>query len=163
MQEQLYTDYTGGSNAHNNLPPYITSIPCIKAFDSVIDATTVSVAQLSDTKVNKAGDTMTGSLTAPSFITNGIDCSVDSQGDGWIRYSNGIQICWGENSSPVTFPRAFNELPAITLTHRTFTNAHVNITKSNASTSSFEFVAYVLGFNETPDTSANYIAIGRWK
>lgn len=38
---------------------------------------------------------MTGSLTAPSFIANGIDCSVDSQGTNWIRYSNGLQICWG--------------------------------------------------------------------
>ena len=56
---------------------------------------------------------MTGSLTAPSFIANNIDCTVDSQGGGWIRYSNGLQICWGwqlattTTNSSIIFPKAF--------------------------------------------------------
>ena len=177
FQGQLYTDYTGGSNAHNNLPPYITSIPCIKAFDSVIDATTVSVAQLSDTKVNKAGDTMTGSLTAPSFITNGIDCSVDSQGDGWIRYSNGLQICYGtvsNNNNVATgvtrhsFPVAFSGSPSIALTPIVKAESNIyTVTIDPGNETTFiinSWANYIIPPSLTNlPLETHYVAIGKWK
>ena len=146
-------------NSDTVQPPSVTSIPCIKAFDSVIDATTVSVAQLSDTKVNKAGDTMTGSLTAPSFITNGIDCSVDSQGTNWIRYNNGIQICWGEYGqttaadSIINFPKAFIRTYVIGVT----VSGQSSIVHAHGWDGN---MVYISGTNQG---SFTYNAIGRWK
>ena len=164
-------------NSSTVQPPSITSIPCIKAFDSVIDATTVSVAQLSDTKVNKAGDTMTGSLTAPSFIANGIDCSVDSQGDGYIRYSNGLQICWGavENNNSLgtgvtrhSFPMTFSAAPilvAAPVGPAFIASYTVMLQPENGTT--FIINSYE-NFSPPSELTPNplptyYIAIGKWK
>jgi len=165
-------------NSDTVQPPSVTSIPCIKAFDSVIDATTVSVAQLSDTKVNKAGDTMTGPLTAPSFITNGIDCSVDSQGDGWIRYNSGLQICWTylndmiDSTCTWSFPRTFSQNPVITATvvYRgtdNFNQYQRCVELNNISNTSVLLRAALHTFTNTEYVVAHdafsAIAIGRWK
>ena len=89
-----------------------------------LDTTIKSKANASDLNnyLPLSGGQMTGSLTAPSFIANNIDCTVDSQGGGWIRYSNGLQICWGEYSrtteenSTINFPKAFSLSYAIGVT-----------------------------------------------
>lgn len=127
-------------------------------------ATTVSVAELADTKVNKAGDTMTGSLTAPSFIANGIDCSVDSQGDGWIRYSNGLQICWMKVISPVNtwsvfaYPKSFIEVPSVSLTASGWDGQKPSIVSTGMQTTNTQIEMRYNGIE------CVYVqAIGKWK
>ena len=104
---------------------------------------------------------MTGSLTAHSFIANNIDCTVDSQGGGWIRYSNGLQICWGwqlattTTDSSIIFPKAF------------IRDAFHQVSFSVSGQSS---TIYALGWNEVCVYVANtntgaitYTAVGWWK
>ena len=148
----LTVNLTGGSNAHNNLPPYITSIPCIKAFDSVIDATTVSVAQLSDTKVNK---------DLSNLDENGRKVIADGNltKSGWTKLANGLILQWGsqyhgdiyENSPhPISFNIPFPNdcLQVIVSTSETQAGCGLAIrvnepTKTTFSYATYEFAAVV--------------------
>lgn len=102
-------------------------------------------------------------LTATSFFSgaNGIDCSVDSQGDGWIRYSNGLQMCWGwllrttETVSTINFPKAF--------IRDAFHQLSVSVTGQSNN-------IYLSGWNNLSVYIANtnvgdltYTAVGWWK
>ena len=78
---------------------------------------------------------------------------VDSQGDNWIRYKSGLQLCWSSWIDPNTwwsFPVAFSGDPAVTLTAR---NGNWQ---------------WVDGLSKTGCTNkgsggACAIAVGRWK
>lgn len=106
-----------------------------------------------------------GSFFARSIFggANSIDCTVDSQGNNWIRYSSGIQICWGSangggNNITTVFHKAFN------------TNKMLGITLVPISGNSGAAIIPVIliDFNGTSFSiscgySGNYIAIGYWK
>lgn len=52
---------------------------------------------------------------------NKIDCGVEEQGDNYIRYSNGLQMCWvyakmEESVYTWSFPKTFSQNPVITAT-----------------------------------------------
>lgn len=86
---------------------------------------------------------------------------IEEQGDGYIRYSNGLQICWGsgyaENSGPGAtnvFPKPFID-NSYTLSIAPGQFAYFSLGTKTASS----FVVYA-----SADTPAlDYIAIGRWK
>lgn len=85
--------------------------------------------------------------------------TIEEQGNGYIRYSNGIQICWGYilAGAEVTknFPKSFLEPPGISLTSDT-TDTNSIVTSQCTS----QAVTAYCNFNYYGST---YIAIGRWK
>lgn len=101
-----------------------------------------------------------------NFIDN-LTCSgknvavIDSQGDGWIRYNNGLQICWGwylrttETDSTINFPKAF--------IRDAFHQLSVSVSGQSD-------IIYPLGWSEVSFIVANtnmgaitYTATGYWK
>ena len=104
-----------------------------------------------------------------------IDC-VEEQtnaSNGYIRYTNGIQICWGgfmnnnnigAGQSSYTFPKAFNAEPRIIVTTNLL---DLYLVTTTASTTTFS-VGFIQCY-QTPVTFTqnnvvfNYIAIGTWK
>ena len=95
-----------------------------------------------------------------------LSSGIDSSGTGWIRFSDGTQVCWadcGNDSSKfyVTFPKSFLDIPVISL-------GAVGPDGSKA-------LAYVdsstkVGATIIPGWSTwnktigvKYIAVGRWK
>lgn len=101
-----------------------------------------------------------------NFIDN-LTCSgknveaIEEQGGGYIRYSNGLQICWGwqlsttETASVINFPKAF--------IRDAFHQLSVSVSGQSDT-------IYALGWNEVAVDLANtnmgaitYTAIGYWK
>lgn len=94
---------------------------------------------------------------------NGKDVElVDSIGDNFIRYSNGIQICWGYvsiggySTKSVTFPKAFATTPCIHLTGNGFGVDLIRF--GNQSGTSFNMVT-----SSFDGSTICYSAIGKWK
>lgn len=102
----------------------------------------------------------------------GVDC-IDSQGDGYIRYSNGLQICFGVATAGLdnTFPKAFKSgtVPDINITHYTSNNmpysATVQLGSGGITTNTtFNFLLWSIGAGTYTDyDECHYTAIGRWK
>lgn len=78
---------------------------------------------------------------------------VNSQGDNWIRYESGLQLCWNswiDADAWWSFPVAFSGTPAVTITART---------------SDWQWVGDLsnTGFTNKGSGGACAIAVGRWK
>ncbi len=86
--------------------------------------------------------------------------TIEEQGNGYIRYSNGIQICWGMfyiSGNIVSFPKTFvNNSTALTITR--FGAEFYNGWISSITASNFTPVS-----TNTSGFSWRYIAIGSWK
>ena len=105
-----------------------------------------------------------------SYITemyggaNNIDCAVDSMGEGYIRYSNGLQICYGsancsQGGTSNNLPMPFKD-SSYTLT-ATYTGANNSVNISVVRTDMNTFTLYQ---SYSADVlTADYIAIGLWK
>lgn len=95
---------------------------------------------------------------------NNIDCAVDSTGEGYIRYANGLQICYGsancsQGGTSNNLPMPFKD-SSYTLT-ATYTGALNNVNISVARTDMSTFTLYQ---SYSADVlTADYIAIGLWK
>ena len=87
--------------------------------------------------------------------------AIEEQGDGYIRYSSGLQICWGwqfattTTDSTINFPRAF--------IRDGFHQVSVSVSGQSST-------IYALGWNEVYVYVANtntgaitYTAVGWWK
>lgn len=97
-----------------------------------------------------------GNMTYDGHIVD----TIEEQGTAYIRYTNGIQICWGSvyiDGSTKSFPKSFiNNSIALTITRTgsEFYNGWItNITASN----------YTPVSTNTSGFSWCYIAIGYWK
>ena len=91
-----------------------------------------------------------GNMTFNSHIVD----TIEEQGEGYIRYSNGIQICWDkgqyDNGQVVSYAKAFIENPSI-------------VTSPRANPTNWNYDYFTMS-----DVSGgrNYVcwqAIGRWK
>ena len=96
-----------------------------------------------------------GNMTYDSHIVD----TIEEQGEEYIRYSNGIQICWGYVDAGVTvtinFPKSFLKRPGISVTcNTTDTNSVVTAQATNQTMTACCNFEYYGSF---------YIAIGRWK
>ena len=97
-----------------------------------------------------------------------VDSSSLSSSIGYIRYSSGLQICWGglslsgpltATNKRITFPVAFSELPSILTTYNANIGLHpIGIGWESATAFS---IGTMDNFNSTGHTS--WIAIGPWK
>ena len=88
---------------------------------------------------------------------------IDSQGAGWVRFKNGVQICgqivWPHaQDSTVNFPRAFTSVWSVTITNQgDDADAHVYGKIDGVGSSSFDI------HTNTGITGWYWIAIGFWK
>ena len=97
-----------------------------------------------------------------TFNGNKVD-TIEEQGvetyGGYIRYSNGIQICWGYvsggSSTTKTFPKSFSIRPSVSVTADSAdTGSRVTATCTAQAVTVYNNLNYYGSF---------YIAIGRWK
>ena len=100
--------------------------------------------------------------------------AIEEQGTGYIRYTNGIQICWGggvndnnitTGKSAYTFPKAFNAEP--TLIVSAFLLGLYSVVAEATSTTTFTvgFISLWISPSEYAPYGVpfNYIAIGTWR
>lgn len=88
---------------------------------------------------------------------------IEEQGDGYIRYSNGLQICWGaisaqsqSGSTAVSFPKSFvSNNVYITVSVSNTNTMYVNVAEVGQSWVSF--------FNNNGNGTVTWHAIGKWK
>ena len=101
--------------------------------------------------------------------------TIEEQGNGYIRYSNGIQICWGSvvNSNNVDTGKSRFSFP------KAFTDEHINVVATPNISALYAVTAQVesmstwilntIGLWTSPASytgspmPASYIAIGTWK
>ena len=104
-----------------------------------------------------------------TFDSHKVD-TIEEQGNGYIRYSNGLQICWGNADSDIVawvnllFPKPFKDTMIYMTTSQVyasndrdnFKNASVGVVVSSNTTFSISVYNSSLW-------SVNYYAIGNWK
>lgn len=96
---------------------------------------------------------------------------VNSSGDKWIRYENGLQICWGfqsiSSSTKITYAVPFTDNVIVQVGGKYVGSSYyVAIPDSNKTTCSFTVVKISSGLVELPPADApsfSWLAIGRWK
>ena len=125
------------------------------------DGTNMYVYNPSDFRVNYAN-------SAGSAVTaaNG----VDSQAANWIRFKNGIQICWAKipcNSSGVsiwTYGASFSSTPVVTVCDQGGNNKLIYLTRAGNIGTTSCLIVMVDGSNGSyMRGEAQCIAIGKWK
>ena len=79
--------------------------------------------------------------------------TIEEQGEGYIRYSSGIQICWGngayDNGQVISYPKVFREIPSCV------TSSTTNATDWGEA--NFTMTVY------SGRSYACWLAIGHWK
>lgn len=100
-----------------------------------------------------------------------VDCIVE-QGTGYIRYNNGLQICWGNaswnstwaGSSTVNFvlPFATGTTPSVSVTPIISTNQSSSSNAQNVSNMGFTIKVWGIGTGDR-NIGASWYAIGKWK
>lgn len=125
-----------------------------------------------------------GSASEDSLQWGGkeIDC-IDSQGDDWIRYSNGLQICWGSKNittstgtslltsdsrayykgEAISFGASFKSgtIPLCTVSCIESVGGLYNASASSVTNTKVSATLY--GGNSEQECTVTYIAIGYWK
>lgn len=85
---------------------------------------------------------------------------------GWIRYSNGLQICWGkkyitdDNNRTVTYFAPFYDFPIVTAVCNEASRMSVSQEETR---STVKFYVWDNNGNSRTYVGVRYIAIGRWK
>lgn len=111
----------------------------------------------------------------------GTDFRINSMGDGYIRYENGLQICWGiqsftfaesawgelylyKSEENCNFPTSFSEIPSLFMS-ATNQNTTFGVLKYYSSISAFGSIQAWRATSSGANLSAtfDYIAIGKWK
>lgn len=146
---QAFTDTKGYVDSHC---VDLTSVQTVGGIKTFSDAPVVSAITLDGKTIDTdANDNMT-------FNGHIVD-TIEEQGTGYIRYTNGIQICWGYVSAgtevSINFLKSFLQQPTISVTSDTQnTDSIVTATCTNQTITVYCKFAYYGSF---------YIAIGMWK
>lgn len=116
-----------------------------------------------------------GNMTYDSHIVD----TIEEQGEGYIRYSNGIQICWGKisrtssskswdifyessESFSENYPKSFISLPAVTTGSDGNDFCLIEAARGTTTQTPNMFAIRPSEFTDRTFT-ISYIAIGRWK
>lgn len=107
--------------------------------------------------------------------------TIEEQGEGYIRYSNGLQICWGSSSwqsacsqqwgslyetSPISmsYAKSFVGYPSVSISGGIGTSAAIIESNLGSSTSTPSiWLCRGTSVSTVATCTARYIAIGRWK
>lgn len=115
----------------------------------------------------------THTLTVQNATVGGNEVdTIEAQGTNYIRYSNGIQICWGSQSWSsrnngtfnVTFPKSFSSTPSITATATSPNlggSSSSPLTLYGENTTGFQGTVWGVGGGDRND-GMRWIAIGKW-
>ena len=129
------------------------------------------VANMNSKTVHLGGaETVTGDKAFTGGVTVGgyvPECVVD-KGNGYIRYSSGLQMCWGcvtvngvitDTNTKVTFPVAFKLTPAV------LTTGNANYLGNNVMVGWETATSFTIGTTrESPAVGkTSWFAIGYWK
>ena len=97
--------------------------------------------------------------------------AVASSGNGWVRFSDGTQMCWGSSSMKygdsvsITFPQAFKSAPSVTATYTESGDIGVYFKATSVTTTAVTF--YKCKISGSSVVGATYAfcwsAVGRWK
>ena len=133
-------------------PPALTLLPCIKAYEAVVDDGTVVVSELARDVDRKE--------------------EVVESGDGYVRYDSGLQMCWGTVSNfnsgraTISFGKPFiNAIYSVTL-NPISSVANVSCVKVvQRNISNVDIGAYYMNGSTVASSvvPCTFIAIGRWK
>ena len=133
------------------------------------------------TNLNINGKTIGTDANSNMTYDGHIVDTIEEQGSGYIRYSNGLQICWGsiEWQSACSAPwgslyetgaingsygKSFVETPSVSALGYIGTNsAIVETTVGNNTRTPFFYLCRATAINIVLDCVVHYIAIGRWK
>jgi len=113
-----------------------------------------------------------------TFPTKEID-TIEEQGDGYIRYSNGLQICWGNlsftsssqgwgnlyegiNTAYQNYPKSFKSTPSVTAGSSGETYCMIESAYGNNVRTPILCAVRPMAFTNMNFT-ISYIAIGLWK
>lgn len=156
--------------------------------DSTKIATTEFVHDNTDNKLPLAGGTMTGAIKGnPITLTaddgNGNTASFVANADGtlewdgksvervnsydktntsaYIRFENGLQICWGRMSNISTTASTINFAVAFIDTPRVATSQ--NVTNTSISAYDFTTTGFTVKAGSSSGNGGSYIALGYWK
>ena len=165
-----YMNIVGGTSSKDN--PYLQLVG--KEWDYEPNRGTFCLMARDGTNSSVFRGTPAGELT---WDSKNVD-TIDSQGTGWIRYSNGIQICYKMyiNSNNVktgvsqfTLPMPFIDTKYIISgsaydsqdnTDYVYT---VRFNHSDRTTSTFKVFFHINGVVTNANTGVMIIAIGKWK
>ena len=118
-----------------------------------------------------------GNMTYDGHIVD----TIEEQGNGYIRYSNGLQICWGainwqsackaawgslyETSSiRESYAKSFAEIPSFSASGEIGTfSAIMESVGGNQASTPYIYLIRATAVNSVMTCTARYIAIGRWK
>ena len=95
------------------------------------------------------------------FNNKNID-TIEEEGDFYIRYSNGFQICWGHflgitnTAKTISYPKSFSDSASISVNGQ----SGVYVTINNWSNSAFDVVSTT---SSVPNAWFLWLAVGRWK
>ena len=141
------------------------------SINDITDILIKHVANLDSKTVHIGGAEM---VTGDKAFTGGVtvggyepECVVD-KGNGYIRYSSGLQMCWGRvtvngaitaTNTKVTFPVAFKSTPAV------LTTGNANYLGYNVMVGWETATSFTIGTaRESPAVGdTNWFAIGYWK
>ena len=119
-----------------------------------------------------------GNMTYDSHIVD----TIEEQGEEYIRYSNGIQICWGTinwqsacstpwgdlyetDAIEGSYAKSFVEIPAVSVVSHGIGDSSGIIDSKGGSTTSTPLIwlCRATSINEVKTCTIRYIAIGKWK
>ena len=157
-------------NSNTVQPESMIGIWVIKAFGVVTNN--------GNTDLTDILDGVTNTETRLSELTNRTD--VVAQGNRYIRYANGLQICWGSTSGEsvdcsipwgslyygainnyTTFPLPFAQIPNVSVLNTSGSILCYNGISAN--TTIFKPNYLYSAVNKTISTGYHYLAIGKWK
>lgn len=142
------------------------------------------MAAADKTAVNKIGSgtlNTTNKTIIPAINELAAKGSVDSSGDGWIRFTDGTQICYeyfhitSQSGNFWTYPKEFTEAPVLLGSFRTKYTSEVGFVinvrfgaPNNDPTAikALVVIDIIGGVTVTTNTSTGYVyllAIGKWK
>ena len=124
------------------------------------------------------GDTGATGATGPRGATGATGpqgpagtSAVASSGSGWVRFSDGTQMCWGSStmrygdSVSITFPQAFKNAPSVTATYTESGDVGVYFKAPSVTATAVTF--YKVKISGSSVVGATYAfcwtAVGRWK
>lgn len=93
---------------------------------------------------------------------SGIKSGIDSSGTGWIRFSDGTQVCWAKinHNTRTNFPVAFSATPVGSVS----ASAVAEMVGISEVTTTRIKAGFASGSGSGDTTySGQYIAVGRWK
>lgn len=119
----------------------------------------------------KAEQDASGNVITTTYATKAElpTINVVESGTGYIRYSDGTQICWGANNTTnppanIDFPKAFSEAPGVLISGKSSAvDMQMRLFKAAAiSSTGFTPVATNVAASSYSATTYQYVAFGKW-